>query len=1057
MHRRIIYQDITLLLGIILSLIMCSTADVVAQSTPTLTVPTSSIALPENFFGENPRWLKLRVLSNGAITATVKIPNNNIEPLCSLHLEFASDPGFLNVVGGFSLGVTNFTYGTFSSRLGALPEDSAGKTIRRIFTRGILNCPPEPSVPNRSSTGLTLISNGQSVTLSKALTTKRTSLATFVKSFLLGKLRRSAYKSRSRFKLRPQPAPDQSQNTPLIKRQTRAITINLPQAHDLVAYAITAGTPPLNYSWHLVDKDGSNELNLTNQKGFRIINDSTGSMVIAFGDPVKLVGKSLRLTVRNNFGEVVSSLIPISAPTATPTASPAPTGTIRPTTSASPTSTLPPIPDQTQTATPPLSGLDSRPLNNTCLAPNRSSGSADFGIEQVFTNLAFTQPVKIGQAPGNSNRFYVGEQPGIIRSFQNNANVSTTQVFLDLRTKVTYQLQTGLMGFAFHPKWPNIPLVFVSYVGGNLESRLSSFTTTDGGNTLNSNSEQRILTVTQPNPRHTIGDIQFGSDGLLYVAEGDGANPPGDAGRYSQNPGSLLGKILRIDIDGVTGSANYRIPVTNPYAAGTLCGITNGASTLQPCAEIFALGFRNPWRFSVDPLTNGVWVGDVGQRAREEVNLVTAGGNYGWNCLEGTNPYVTACNQLPGSTPIPPVAQYTHDNGGFAITGGHVYRGNAIPSLTGRYLFGDYVTGNVWSIPLTTTPTTPITANEAVGTNLNIVSFGTDLNEELYLIDYSRGGIHKIVPPPTQSSGGVASVLSATGCVSPTDPTQPASGLVPFDPISPLWSDGSVKERWLALPDGSSITIASNGDFQFPRGTVLMKQFRLDSRLVETRLLMLHPDGVWAGYSYRWNDQQTEATLLSDGLTETVGGQNWTYPSSSQCMVCHTQAAGRSLGLELAQLNSDLYYLQTNRTANQLATMNLINLFNPPLSRDPATIPALMRPLGSRGTLAQRARSYLHANCSHCHQPTGGTPVNLDLRFSTTLPNTNICDQPPLAGNLGIKDARIIAPGAPLQSVLVSRMNRRDAFQMPPLGTHVVDDEGVRLLSDWIRSLANCN
>jgi len=708
-------------------------------------------------------------------------------------------------------------------------------------------------------------------------------------------------------------------------------------------------------------------------------------------------------------------------------------------------------------------GNDSRPLNNTCLAPNRNSGSALFDIARVFPNLTFNQPVKLVQAPGDSTRFYVAELSGRIRSFQNNAAVSTSRVVLDLTSKVNYQLETGLMGFAFHPNWPDIPLVFVSYVGGNLESRLSSFETTDGGNTLDINSEQRILTVTQPNPGHTIGDIQFGTDGL-YVAFGDGRLPPGDAGQNSQNTGSLLGKILRIDINGTTGAANYRIPTSNPYAGGALCGITNGSSTSQPCAEIFAVGFRNPWRLSLDPETNELWVGDVGQSAVEEVNRVTAGNNYGWNCQEGTNRYVTACNQPPGSILTPPVVQYTHDNGGFAITGGYVYRGNAIPALWGRYIFGDYVTGNIWSVPVSTTPTTTVRDTDAVEAKVNIVSFGTDLSGEVYIINYSgegidqsRGGIYKIVPPTSQSSNGIATQLSATGCVNPNNPTQPAPGLIPFDPISPLWSDGSQKERWLALPNSSAIGVTSNGDFQFPRGTVLMKNFRLNNKLIETRLLMLHPDGVWAGYSYRWNDRQTEATLLNSGLDATVQGQQWTFPSSSQCMACHTQAAGRALGPELLQLNSDLFYTQTNRLANQLRTLNHVDLFNPELSTDPQNLPALTRPLGNKGSLSQRARSYLHANCSHCHRPGGGTPLNLDLRFSTTLPNTNTCNQTPKAGNLGLTNARIIAPGAPTRSVLVSRMNRRDAFQMPPLGTHSIDDDGVALMIDWIESLPNCN
>ena len=303
---------------------------------------------------------------------------------------------------------------------------------------------------------------------------------------------------------------------------------------------------------------------------------------------------------------------------------------------------------------------------------------------------------------------------------------------------------------------------------------------------------------------------------------------------------------------------------------------------------------------------------------------------------------------------------------------------------------------------------------------------------------------------------GVATQLSATGCVNASNATLPASGLIPYTPNAPFWSDGAAKERWIGLPNGQNITVGADGDWDFPNGTVLMKNFRLDNRLIETRLFMRHPDGVWAGYSYEWNAQQTDATLVRGGKQVTISGQTWIYPSEGQCLQCHTEAAGRSLGLETRQLASNIRYPQTGRDAHQLVTLNTINLLTPPIAnpRRPGPYP---NPAGTSGTLGERARSYLHTNCAQCHRPNGPSTSSMDLRYSTALADTHACDVAPGLGDLGITNARLIAPGAATRSVLIERMSRRDAHGMPPLGSAQVDAAGAALLTDWVNSLTNCN
>jgi len=234
-----------------------------------------------------------------------------------------------------------------------------------------------------------------------------------------------------------------------------------------------------------------------------------------------------------------------------------------------------------------------------------------------------------------------------------------------------------------------------------------------------------------------------------------------------------------------------------------------------------------------------------------------------------------------------------------------------------------------------------------------------------------------------------------------------------------------------------------------------MKHFRLNGQLIETRLFMRHPDGDWAGYSYEWDAQQTDATLVQGGKVERLSGQDWVYPSGTDCMVCHTQVAGFSLGLEVAQLNGDFTYAGTGRTANQLLTLDAIAMFDSPLG-DPGLLAMLAEPTDAGEALQDRARAYLHTNCAQCHRPGGPTPTNLDLRFDTALAATNTCDVQPQTGSLGIANARIVAPGNPDRSVLLERMSRRDAHGMPPVASSVTDTEGFGLIRDWIISLAGC-
>lgn len=334
------------------------------------------------------------------------------------------------------------------------------------------------------------------------------------------------------------------------------------------------------------------------------------------------------------------------------------------------------------------------------------------------------------------------------------------------------------------------------------------------------------------------------------------------------------------------------------------------------------------------------------------------------------------------------------------------------------------------------------------------------------------------VPPANMNNP--PTLLSQTGCFDAKDPTKPAPGLVPYSVATPLWSDAAAKDRFVALPDGAKIHVKScakepdtckpvaeggtpgdDGDFVVPAGTVLVKSFRLGNKLVETRLLVRFDEYTWQGYSYNWREDQTDAVVWPDAIAAEheeidLGGgksQRWTFPTRAECFQCHTEAAATSIGLELAQLNYDLTY-PSGIKSNQLATWEHIGMFDAPLARPyPAVFPTPID--DTTGTLAQRARAYLHENCSMCHRP-GSNYAGMDFRYGTPLADTMLCNVTPEKGDLGVAGARRLVPGDPARSVMTLRMKDLGNARMPQIGTRMVDVNGVKIVEDWIASLASC-
>jgi uncharacterized repeat protein (TIGR03806 family) len=692
------------------------------------------------------------------------------------------------------------------------------------------------------------------------------------------------------------------------------------------------------------------------------------------------------------------------------------------------------------------SGLEQRPVNTQCVATNFRQPAA-IRLERVPLSPArnFAQPLGIFPLPGNNDVFFVPQQNGVIWRLERENDEFAVNEFVDLREfyNVVYSPlschECGLYGIAPHPDFENTGYIYLSFTeggtGGNpLHSYIARFRSADGGKSLvfdDTETPERvdIYDVRQPQNIHNNGHIAFGPDGYLYASFGDGG-PGGDPDNNAQNVNNPFGSILRLTDTGDPAPDNR-------FPDGGL-------------PEIFAYGLRNPWRWSFDRLNGELWAGDVGQEKNEEINLIVNGGNYGWRCFEGLEPY----DSCGGSGPfIQPLLDYGRADG-VSITGGYVYRGGDIPGLQGVYIFGDFGSGLIWGLfPQEGGGYQRI---RLLASGRMISSFGEDNDGELYLSDYAGGGIYRIRDAGHAAAMPLPARLSATGCVDPADPTQPASGLIPYAINESFWSDNAEKERFIGLPDAGRITVEPDGDFVFPVGTVLMKSFRLHGRLIETRLLLNQPDTGWNGYSYQWNEAQTDATLLNGGLETPIDGQLWRYPSGAECSQCHTAAAGFSLGPEARQLNRDFTYPSTGLTANQLDTFETIGLFASALGAGTRAL-TLPRSEDETRPLAARARSYLHSNCSNCHRPGGVSQSAMDLRFDVAPEFMNLCNAPPLQGDLGIADARLLAPGDPERSVLWHRIGLQNEYRMPPVASTVIDSAGALLIHDWIGSLNACN
>jgi uncharacterized repeat protein (TIGR03806 family) len=671
---------------------------------------------------------------------------------------------------------------------------------------------------------------------------------------------------------------------------------------------------------------------------------------------------------------------------------------------------------------------------------------------QVFPELKFQRPVTIMSVPVKDpatelERLLVIESDGPISTFTNRPDVRSADVMLDLPARFKKSTQT--YGLAFHPRFPAVPHVYVVYnhqLPKPAENVLARFTVTEFSPPRIDPASERVL-MRWPSDGHNGGDVKFGPDGCLYVSTGDGGSP-GDPRNVGQRVDIVTGGILRLDIERAADGKNYAVPPDNPFV---------GLPNVLP--EYWAYGLRNPWRMSFAP-TGELWVGDNGDDSWESVHLIRKGANYGWSVFEGSHPFKRTL-KLGGPNPhaTPPIIELSHAEAR-SVIGGLVYRGKNIPSLTGHYVFGDYVTGAMWSFLWDGTAAQNF--QRIAETRGRPIGFGEERSGELLMVRLD-GQIHRLVPAPSTppNTAAMPARLSETGLFAATASLTPAPGVLPYEINAPLWSDGAEAQRHIALPAGVRMTYAETKSWLLPDGTAVVRTLELPApdgpRRVETQV-MRRERGNWNFYTYAWNAAQSDAELVaSAGETRAIPGMSastWNYASRSECTVCHTAQTDFVLGLTTAQLNRDADFgAQGGGVAPQIATLvKLDRLDKPPAAASP-TLSQLANPSDSQAPLDLRARSYLSVNCAHCHRAGGvGGRAEFQLLESLPLAKTGLINGRPLVPLLG-PESRLVVPGHPERSEIFHRISLKEGGRMPLLGSQVPDADGIELIREWIATM----
>jgi glucose/arabinose dehydrogenase len=727
-------------------------------------------------------------------------------------------------------------------------------------------------------------------------------------------------------------------------------------------------------------------------------------------------------------------------------------------------------------------------ITPTALNVPSTPPSLAYQLSAVVTNV--TSPVSIESPPGETQRIFVCQKGGLLRVIPSLAvTTPVANTFLDLPALLTSRgeaiatsSEQGLLGLAFHPNYSTNRYFYIFYSvtkAGLIYQRVSRFTTQAGSpNAADTSSELILLEQVDEATNHNGGELHFGPDGYLYISVGDEGNQNDTLNNSQTLTKDFFAGLLRIDVDKKPGSlapnphaaiptdagvARFAIPLDNPFVhtslGGSWDGTYNGA-TVTPLSsvrsEFWATGLRNPWRFTFDTSNGELWLADVGQNAREEIDIVTKGGNYGWAYREAT---LTGPKTAPANFDTlyhsPPLYSYSRGSGTFqgnSVTGGVVYRGMRFPTLSGLYVFGDYVSGNIWT--LTRSGTVARIAGE-----VGITGFGRDpSNGDVLVADYDGNRILRLTQETATSN--FPRTLAQTGLFADITTLSPNPGILPYEVNLPFWSDHATKRRWFTIPNpAAKMAWTADGAWGVPDGQIWIKHFDLEltrgnpatKRRLETRLLVKNATGAY-GVSYRWNEAGTEATLVADegadldlNILENGNSlvQRWRIPSRAECLSCHNANAGYALSTNTRQWN--LQNAFHGFAGNQITLLANAGYFSN-TAPSPNVLPRHLRLSETTFTAEARSRSWLDVNCSPCHR----SPYPFDLREHLSLEATHTLNA--LAANNGGNPAnRVLLPGSTAGSVLYSRSGALNGFtRMPPIGTNLSDTQALNVLAEWI-------
>ncbi len=697
-------------------------------------------------------------------------------------------------------------------------------------------------------------------------------------------------------------------------------------------------------------------------------------------------------------------------------------------------------------------------------------------FERAFPKLSFSGPISLNRLP-NSNRFLVLEQFHKIYSFVANEGVEKADLLIDFSANKPLcgnlpereNRNIALFSVAFHPNYASNRFAYVCYTSmlNNVEKLHVSRFTVDQNDPPGfvAGSELEILTC--DGGGHQGCTLAFDKSGYLYISIGDLTEPsPPDRLETGQDISDLYASILRIDVDHPESGRNYAIPKDNPFVE---------LKWARP--EVYAFGFRNPFRMSFDPITDDLWVGDVGWEAWEMVYRVRAGGNYGWAIKEGPGDVKP---QKPGPTPILPPEIALGHNEAASVTGGFVYHGSRFPELRGTYIFGDWISRKYWAASFDRQKVTSL-KEIAVG-QVKPICFEVDADGELLVLDYSDAnqpaGIYRFAPNPAanQPTDRFPRKLSQTNLFSDLTSLSPQAGVATFALNAPMWMDGASATYLLAIPSQGQAVFYQQPQRMFnwfntsvvlPIGSVLAKTYHLalnpenseNGKPIETQIALKDNQGEWQYYTYRWNEAGTDADLVDSAgaqrqleIATPLGTRklNWQFSSRAQCRTCHTPWTGETLGFIEPQLRAPE---QPTDSWRQLLNQRYTAIASDQPSIEDERYIGLSNPHDATQPIGRRARAYLHTNCGHCHLNGGNASTVFETQYTKPLHESKLLSARPMRGDFGITDAKIVAAGAPNKSILLYRLAKAGTGRMPHIGSQLPDPAGIQLVRQWIASL----